>query len=235
MRARFTSAPLPDFGDATLARLTELSIDETRRRRLLTGSVVAALALHVLLVALVPRPADEAPSIVARREWIRLAATPRFLPPPTTVTPPAPRTRRIPMPDPTPDALEPIAALRSVEPDLAFRADDALLGIPEAPPAPEPTIYEVGGEVSAPEKLYAPDPAYPRAALLARRGGTVIVEATIDRSGRVTAIRALTDRGFGLEEAALAAVAEWRFRPGLRRGEPVPVLYRLTVNFAVAN
>jgi protein TonB len=220
-------------GDAVLARLSELDAEEVRRRRLLAAACAGALALHAVVALVVPRPSTRTTLPELLRAPLVLAPTPRFQPPPPDPAPPAPPTRRVPIPDPTPEALEPIVALAPAAPVLDVPLDLGTAAIPSPPPLAEPVVYEVGRDVSAPVKLYAPEPVYPRAALLARRAGTVVVEATIDREGRVTALRALTSRGLGLEEAALAAVAEWRFRPALRRGEPVPVLFRLTVNFSL--
>jgi protein TonB len=219
-------------GDAVVARFAEIDAEEARRRRLLGAACGAALALHVALGLLVPRPAPRAELPELLRSPLVLAPTPRFVPPPPAAPPPAPPARRVPVPDPTPAEPEPLVALAPPAPVLDVPLDIGSAAIPAPPPA-EPAIYEVGRDVSAPVRIYAPEPAYPRAALLARRGGAVVLEATIDREGRITALRALTNRGFGLEEAALAAVATWRFEPARRRGEPVPVLYRLTVSFDV--
>lgn len=228
---RFNGFP----ADAVLARLGELDAEEARRRRLLTTAVGAALALHLALALLVPRPETQTKLPELLRRPIELAPTPRFQPPPPVPAPPQPAARRVPMPDPTPEELEPIVVAAPPAPVLDVPIDPGLLAIPAPPPPPEPLVYEVGRDVSAPVKVYAPDPEYPRTALVARRGGVVVVEATIDREGRVSGVRALTERGFGLEEAAMAAVAIWRFEPARRRGEPVPVLYRLTVRFTPLN
>ncbi|HEX4955104.1 MAG TPA: energy transducer TonB [Thermoanaerobaculia bacterium] len=99
--------------------------------------------------------------------------------------------------------------------------------------APAETIYEVGGEVTKPEKLHGPAPLYPEAARRARLQGTVIVEAVIDRTGRVTNVKVLKGMPGGLDRAAVAAVSDWRFRPATRKGEPVPVVFRLTVQFSL--
>jgi outer membrane biosynthesis protein TonB len=37
--------------------------------------------------------------------------------------------------------------------------------------------------------------------------------------------------GLGLDEKAIEAVAKWRFRPGMKRGVPVPVYANVEVNF----
>lgn len=91
----------------------------------------------------------------------------------------------------------------------------------------------VGGEVTAPEKISGGDPSYTEVARRARIQGVVIVEAAIDREGKVTSTRVLKSLPLGLDEKARQAVAGWRFAPAQRDGKPVPVLYTVTVNFRV--
>jgi len=223
-------------GDALLDRLHDLELEEERRRRLLLVGVTAAVALHALLLAVAPLPEGETITIPVALDRYVLAPTPRFAPPPAAAPPEvAPPARRVPMPDPTPEAPEPLPRPAEALPTLAFAPDDSLVGIPAPPPDETPTILVVGRDVSPPARLFAPPPLYPRAALLARREATVELEAILDESGRVTSLRALTGHGFGFEEAAVAAVEQWRFRPSTRDGRPVPVLYRLSVTFTIAN
>jgi protein TonB len=61
--------------------------------------------------------------------------------------------------------------------------------------------------------------------------GTVIVEAIIDKSGAVTAVRVLKPLPMGLDNAAAEAVKKWRFKPATLNGRPVAVYFVLTVNF----
>ena len=41
------------------------------------------------------------------------------------------------------------------------------------------------------------------------------------------------DMTFGLDDQAIASAREWRFRPGTRMGEPVPVLVTLEIGFTI--
>ena len=36
---------------------------------------------------------------------------------------------------------------------------------------------------------------------------------------------------FGLDQAAVEAVKKWKFKPGTLNGQPVDVIFNLTVNF----
>jgi protein TonB len=62
--------------------------------------------------------------------------------------------------------------------------------------------------------------------------GLVIVEAVIGIDGRVTDARVLRSAPL-LDEAALTAVRQWRYRPTLLGGVPVAVVLTVTVNFTL--
>jgi protein TonB len=64
--------------------------------------------------------------------------------------------------------------------------------------------------------------------------GTVVLEAVVTVDGcpsRIRVIRSL-DRG-GLDEEAVAAVAQWRFEPGRLADAPVDVLVTIMLDFSV--
>jgi protein TonB len=89
----------------------------------------------------------------------------------------------------------------------------------------------VAGNVKAPVLVLKVVPLYTEAARIARIRGIVIIEAVIDREGNVTDARILRALPMGLDQAALRAIRQWRFRPGTLNGRPVPVIYNVTVNF----
>lgn len=77
-------------------------------------------------------------------------------------------------------------------------------------------------------------PKYPRQGAAMRRGGTVVLQARIERDGTVssaTVVSAPDELGFA--EAAIAAVKKWRFEPATYHGEPVPVLFPVSFTFGV--
>ena len=73
------------------------------------------------------------------------------------------------------------------------------------------------------------------AAMQARAQGTILVECAVQTTGVCTNIRVERsfDPPFGLDEQAMKAAAEWRFRPAMRRGQPVPVLVTMEIAFAL--
>ena len=91
--------------------------------------------------------------------------------------------------------------------------------------------FRIGGNVSAPQCIYCPDPEYSEEARKARHQGVVVLWAVVDEGGRAQQIRIQKSLGLGLDEAALRAVQNWRFRPAERFGKPVPVYMAIEVNF----
>lgn len=90
----------------------------------------------------------------------------------------------------------------------------------------------VGGNIAVPMKIRDHKPSYPPDAMRERVQGIVILEATIDCDGNVVDPRILRGQPM-LNEAALEAVQQWKYRPVLLNGAPVPVLMTMTVTFTL--
>jgi periplasmic protein TonB len=110
-------------------------------------------------------------------------------------------------------------------------------GTPGLPPVPDlPLIstmpLRAGRDVAAPTKLVNLPPRYPAVARSARIEGTVILDATIDESGKVIDARVLRSTR-ALDDAAVEAVMRWRYAPARLRGVPVRVLLTVTVTFVL--
>lgn len=84
-----------------------------------------------------------------------------------------------------------------------------------------------------PSRLVSPMPAYPREAWVHGIQGDVQLRTWIDEEGVVTAIEVVRGLPHGLTEAAVAAVARWRFRPALRGGRPIAAEHALSIRFAL--
>jgi len=89
----------------------------------------------------------------------------------------------------------------------------------------------VGGGVSAPKALYAPDPEYSEEARKAKYQGTVVLWLVVDANGRPQQIRVQRALGMGLDEKAIEAVKQWKFDPARKNGQAVPVMINVEVNF----
>jgi TonB family protein len=171
-------------------------------------------------------PAEQAP-----------AAADRSTATPSTPTPPAGRedARREPAASETAEA-KPEAALPA-EP-AASSAAAAPAAEPATPQAEEvldqPLIAGVGG-VTRPQLIASSrvDPVYPPVARKARQSCRVILQVTIEPTGRVGDVKVLqetrTKAGFG--EAAVAAVKQWRYEPARQDGKPVAVNQTVVINF----
>jgi periplasmic protein TonB len=104
----------------------------------------------------------------------------------------------------------------------------------EAAPEPKPEgPLRVGGDVKAPVAVNKIEPNYTDVARKAHISGIVIVEAIIDEHGNVDHVKVIKGLPMGLSEEAVTAVKKWKFRPGTLNGEPVPVIFNLTVNFTL--
>jgi len=105
-------------------------------------------------------------------------------------------------------------------------------GEKEAAPKPDGPL-RVGGDVKAPIVTRRVQPNYTEVARKGRIQGIVIVEAIIDKDGNVDHVKVLKGLPMGLSEEAESAVKKWKFRPGTLGGQPVDVIFNLTVNFTL--
>jgi len=79
------------------------------------------------------------------------------------------------------------------------------------------------GPLTAPVATTKVDPAYPPDVLRDRIEGTVTLYAVIGTDGRVDDIKVLESLDSRLDANAIHALYSWRFRPGMKNGEPVAI------------
>src|SRR5450631_2786065 len=91
--------------------------------------------------------------------------------------------------------------------------------------------YRVGGGVSAPKALYAPDPEYSEEARKAKYQGTCVLWLIVGPDGHPRDIRIARSLGLGLDEKAIEAVKQWKFEPAMKDGKPVAVQINVEVDF----
>lgn len=106
---------------------------------------------------------------------------------------------------------------------------------PTPPPPPvvmKPELLRRGGDVQAANLIYQVKPVYPPLARQARVQGAVVVEAIINKDGAIESLRVISGNPL-LNQAAVDAVKQWRYRPTLLNGDPVPVLTTVTVTFTL--
>jgi periplasmic protein TonB len=92
-------------------------------------------------------------------------------------------------------------------------------------------VFYPGGGVSQPVLLVRVSPDYSDEARKARYSGSVLLTIVVDVSGRTRDIRVVRSPGMGLDEKAVEAVRNWRFKPGMKDGQPVNVRAQVEVFF----
>ena len=90
-----------------------------------------------------------------------------------------------------------------------------------------------GSDLSAPEAITKVDPAYPQDLMHDRVEGVVVLYAVIHADGSVGDVRVLEGFDERLNENARKALAQWRFRPGTKDGQPVDIEAVVRVPFKV--
>jgi TonB family protein len=96
-------------------------------------------------------------------------------------------------------------------------------------------FYRPGNGVAMPTVVTEVKPSYTADAMRQKIQGVVMVEAVVMPDGgvgQVNVVRSL-DPTFGLDQEAVKAVRRWRFRPGTRFGQPVPVLVEIELTFTL--
>lgn len=219
----------------------------------LSGSVPVSIGVHVVLLLVLvviplvdivlPLPAATMPT------YLLAAALP---PPPPSVVPrqavtpgPARASDGPPReaPDtirPEPAAVVPFTPLGTVDTGFppGFGVDNSVGSVVTSiPPQPEPPRPQPGPVRAAqlpelPRKTVDVHPVYPDIARTARIEGTVVLEAVLDTTGRVTQLKVLRSVPL-LDQAALDAVRQWRYTPSTFAGRPVSVLMTITVRFTL--
>ncbi|HTB97960.1 MAG TPA: energy transducer TonB [Terracidiphilus sp.] len=102
----------------------------------------------------------------------------------------------------------------------------------ESSDKPLQQVYRIGGGVTPPVPTFTPEAHYSREAREDKINGVCLVSIIIDTNGRPQQIRVVRPLGHGLDEQAIAAVKQYRFKPAMRDGKiPVPVAIAIEVNF----
>lgn len=96
-------------------------------------------------------------------------------------------------------------------------------------------VFREGNGVTSPVLIDEKKPNYTSEAMRARIQGTVTMEAVVLPNGSVGDVHVVRslDSQFGLDKEAVATIKKWRFKPGLRLGQPVPVLIVVEMSFTL--
>jgi len=95
--------------------------------------------------------------------------------------------------------------------------------------------YRPGNGVTLPRVLREVRPQYTAEAMRAKVQGTVLLECIVRPDGSVGDVQIVRslDPTFGLDQEAIKAAKQWRFAPGTRMGEAVPVLVTIELQFTL--
>ena len=96
-------------------------------------------------------------------------------------------------------------------------------------------VYQPGNGVTLPKVLHEERPQYTSDAMRAKVQGTVLLSCVVRPDGSVGDVQVVRslDSTFGLDQQAMNAARKWRFSPGMRLGEPVPVFITIELQFTL--
>jgi protein TonB len=94
-------------------------------------------------------------------------------------------------------------------------------------------LRKVGGGVSSPVVIFQVEPEFSEEARKAKFMGIVTVNLVVDTHGFPQNVHVLRGAGMGLDDKAVAAVRQYRFKPAMEGGKPVPVELNVEVNFQI--
>jgi protein TonB len=205
-------------------------------------AAVAAVVIVVPLVAtdVLPRPASVLTLLVSTPPAPPpIPAAPRSATTASNATAVSPNAAPRDAPASIAPEVEGISIMPSGGPPIAGGVGDGMgiaANVIAPPPLPPPPAkqepYRTGGQIRNPEKTRHVSPIYPPIAVANRVEGEVRIEAVIGTDGRVqnaTIVKSIPL----LDQAALAAVMQWRFTPTTLNGVAVPVIMTVTVNFTL--
>lgn len=94
-------------------------------------------------------------------------------------------------------------------------------------------VMRVGGGVSEPQVIYEVDPEFSDEARRAKYQGICIVSLIVDAEGNPQNVQVERKLGMGLDEKAVEAVKQYKFKPAYYKGRPVAVAIDVVVNFHI--
>lgn len=91
----------------------------------------------------------------------------------------------------------------------------------------------IGGGVSAPILVYSVEPEFSEEARKAKVAGNVLVNLWVGTDGLPSHVHVIRGVGMGLDEKAVEAVRQYKFKPAMEGGKPVLVELNVEVNFQI--
>ncbi|HIP07276.1 MAG TPA: energy transducer TonB [Mariprofundaceae bacterium] len=119
---------------------------------------------------------------------------------------------------------EPVETPKEVVEDTP---EEVIEEVVEVLPTPVP-IFEVS---SLPRFVHRSSPIYPPSMRQQGKEGKVLIEALVDKTGKVRKVDVIQSAGVLFDAAAVAAIQGSTFIPAHTNGKPVPVLLRVPIHF----
>lgn len=94
-------------------------------------------------------------------------------------------------------------------------------------------LRQIGGGVSAPRLVYKVEAEFSEEARKAKFMGVVTVNIVIDENGKPRNVRVVRGVGMGLDQKAIEAVQQYKFKPAMEKGKPVAVAMNIEVDFQI--
>jgi TonB family protein len=101
--------------------------------------------------------------------------------------------------------------------------------LPAAQPS-LPTVLHISRGIPHPVLVRQVAPVYPALAKQGGIEGTVVLDALVDKNGKVSSLRVVSGNSL-LATAAVRAVRQWRYQPSQLNGQTVAVPIKITLNF----
>lgn len=201
-------------------------------KRHLKISFILSISLVILAFKFSPMPGKFEPIKVDNDEIIKITEID-----PTTQKP------KVPEPPKAPEIIP--AELDNEIEDIVLQDVGIFENVPTGTPGPptddkpiieDDKIFEaveenpeiIGGIAELQKKVY-----YTEIARKAGIEGTVVIEAIVDKKGNVTDVSVKKSIGGGLDDVALKAVLNTKFKPGMQRGKPVNVRMWIPIKFVL--
>jgi len=120
------------------------------------------------------------------------------------------------LPQPTEEAV--------LTPDGLFLEDAYKIAFPS---------FRAGGNISAPILIHHVEAEYSDEARRAKYQGECVISVVVDVYGRPQYLHVVRKLGMGLDEMAMEAIHQYRFKPAMKDGVPVPVTLNVAVDFSL--
>lgn len=109
-----------------------------------------------------------------------------------------------------------------------FKNDHGRLAAEGWPPK---DVFTAGSGIKPPSPVSTPDPQFPKLARNIKFAGTSTFQVILTAEGTIQEMTVIDPIGAGLDEAAAAALRNWKFRPAIKDGQPVASTIQVVVSF----